>query len=455
MEPFWWTFKKNIADLFRPIRYVTQYEEDNFHFLQRLAEEYGEWMFYDGEQFIFGKNGRDKGNEITLKHGENIFDMQYSLRTTPLNLKGFNYDYYNNKTYEAPASSENVSGLGAFTLVGLNKSAKVFNDELVEIGYQNHRESSTLKTAVKLKKSEQANKLAVLTGRTPEMEIKLGGTVKVIDTYLNDQNKVEVIDYGSFVITRLSHFLDTRGVYQCNFEAVPQDTDFAPVDYRIISPNAEPQAAVVMQVDDKDRMGRIKVQFPWQKNDNELTPWIRVVNPMAAQDRGMYFIPEIDEVVFVDFEFGNPDMPFVTGSMYHGQAKPGDLFDEKNNIKGIITKGGNHIIIDDTDGKEKIKIYNRESKNEIELSIDGEASIKAKSNGTIYLEAAKGIEMKAPKIKIEADNEVDISAGNSVKVEGTTVDVNAQASGSFKTSAQLELNGGSMAVLKAALVTIN
>lgn len=210
-----------------------------------------------------------------------------------------------------------------------------------------------------------------------------------------------------------------------------------------------------MQVDDKDSMGRVKVQFPWQKNDNEITPWIRVVHPMAARDRGMYFIPEIDEVVFVDFEFGNPDVPFVTGSMYHGQAKPGDLFEAKNNIKGIITKGGNHIIIDDTDGKEKIKIYNRESKNEIELSIDGEASIKAKSNGTIYLEAAKGIEMKAPKITMEADNEVDINAGNSVKVEGMTVDVNAQASGSFKTSAQLELNGGSMAVLKAAMVMIN
>ena len=31
------------------IHYVTQYEEDNFHFLQRLAEDFGEWMFYDGQ----------------------------------------------------------------------------------------------------------------------------------------------------------------------------------------------------------------------------------------------------------------------------------------------------------------------------------------------------------------------------------------------------------------------
>jgi type VI secretion system secreted protein VgrG len=453
-----------------PIRYVTQYEEDNFHFLQRLAEDYGEWMYYDGQQFVFGKAGRVKGEEIVLKHAANFFDMNYSMRATPLNLNGFYYDYYTHTTYEAPSSAESVSGLNSYEQIGLSKSEKVFSDELIEIGYQNHRSTSTLKKAIKGKKSEQANKLAVLTGRTPEMEVKLGGVVKVTDTFINADNKVETIDYGSFVVTRLSHYLDSRGVYQCNFEAVPHDTDFAPVDYRIIQPNAEPQPAVVMQVDDRDSMGRVKVQFPWQKAGNEITPWVRVVNPMASKEKGMYFIPEVDEMVFVDFEFGNPDIPFVTGSMYHGDAKPGDLFNKNNNIKGIITKGGNHILIDDTDGKETIRIFNKDSKNEIELSLDGGSHIRAKSNGTIFLEAAKGIQLKAPKIKMEADEEWDVkagktqikndtsmevSAGTELKVEGLTVDVNAQTTGSFKTSAQLELDGGGMAVLKGGMVMIN
>lgn len=453
-----------------PIRYVTQYEEDNFHFLQRLAEDYGEWMYYDGQQFVFGKAGRVKGEEIVLKHAANFFDMNYSMRATPLNLNGFYYDYYTHQTYEAPSSAESVSELNSYEQIGLSKSEKVFSDELIEIGYQNHRNTSTLKKAIKLKKSEQANKLAVLSGRTPEMEVKLGGIVKVTDTFINPEKKVESIDYGSFVVTRLSHYLDSRGVYQCNFEAVPHDTDFAPVDYRIIQPNAEPQPAVVMQVDDKDSMGRVKVQFPWQKAANEKTPWVRVVNPMASKEKGMYFIPEVDEVVFVDFEFGNPDVPFVTGSMYHGDVKPGDLFNKNNNIKGIITKGGNHILIDDTNGEEKIRIFNKDSKNEIELSLDGGSHIRAKSNGTIFLEAAKEIQLKAPKIKMEASDEWDVkagktlikndmgmevSAGTELKVEGLTVDVSAQTTGSFKTSAQLELDGGGMSILKGGMVMIN
>ncbi|MCF0075098.1 phage baseplate assembly protein V [Dyadobacter sp. CY261] len=464
LSPFGSMSKKIGATYGTAIPFVTQYEEDNFHFLQRLAEDYGEWMLYDGENFIFGKNKKGPDGEVALKHGENIFDMQYSLRATPLNLKGFYYDYFTDKTYQAPSSGESVAGLGSYAQIGLEKSQKLFQDELIEIGYQNFQDTAPLAKAVRLKKSEQANKLAVLTGRTPEMQIKLGGTVKVTDTFVNAENKSEVIDYGVFVVTKLSHYLDTRGVYQCNFEALPNNTDFAPVDYRIIQPNAEPQAAVVMKVDDEKSMGRVKVQFPWQKADNEMTPWIRVVNPMAGKEQGFYFIPEVGEVVFVDFEFGNPDIPFVTGSMYHGQVLPGkDLFNEKNNIKGIITRAGNHIIIDDTDGKEKIHIYNKDSKNEIELSMVGDTSIRVKSNGTIFLEAEKSIEMKAPKIKMEASDELNVKAGKtqiqndqSMDISaGSSVDIKASASGTFKASASLDLDGGGAASLKGAIVKIN
>ncbi|MCE7059240.1 type VI secretion system Vgr family protein [Dyadobacter sp. CY343] len=464
LSPFGSMSKKIGATYGTAIPFVTQYEEDNFHFLQRLAEDYGEWMLYDGENFIFGKNKKGPDGEVALKHGENIFDMQYSLRATPLNLKGFYYDYFTDKTYQAPSSKESVAGLGSYAQIGLEKSQKLFQDELIEIGYQNFQDTAPLAKVVRLKKSEQANKLAVLTGRTPEMQIKLGGTVKVTDTFINAENKSEVIDYGVFVVTKLSHYLDTRGVYQCNFEALPNNTDFAPVDYRIIQPNAEPQAAVVMQVDDEKSMGRVKVQFPWQKDDNEKTPWIRVVNSMAGKEQGVYFIPEVGEVVFVDFEFGNPDIPFVTGSMYHGQVLPGkDLFNAENNIKGIITRSGNHIIIDDTEGKEKIHIYNKDSKNEIELSLEGDKSIRIKSQGTIFIEAEKGIEMKAPKIKIEASEELNVKAGKTqIKSDqgteisaGSSMDIKASVSGTFKASASLDLDGGGAASLKGGVVKIN
>lgn len=429
------------------IPYVTQYEEDNFHFMQRLAEDYGEWMFYDGKQLVFGKKGRQKGEEISLKNGVNLFDMQYSVRVTPLNQTGLYYDYYTHKAYQAPSSAEKISGLGSFAKIGAEKSDKVFGDELIELGYQNHHESGPLKRAVQLKKSEQTNKLAVLTGRTPEMEIKLGATVKITDTFLTAANQTESVDYGSFVVTRLSHYMDSRGIYQCNFEALPHDTDFAPVDYRIIQPNAEPQTAKVMKVNDDKSMGRVMVQFPWQEAEGEMTPWARVVHPMASQDKGVYFIPEVGETVFVDFEFGNPDIPFVSGSMYRAEGLPGNLFHPQNNIKGIITRGGNHIMIDDTGGAEKIHIYNRDKQNELELTLGGTMGIKVKSKGQISLEAAEKIILKAPDIQIEAAQKLSVKSATATHQADQQMQLSAGTC--------LDLDGGAKATLKAAQVMIN
>jgi len=36
------------------IPYVVQYDETNFEFISRLAAEYGEWLYYDGQEIILG-----------------------------------------------------------------------------------------------------------------------------------------------------------------------------------------------------------------------------------------------------------------------------------------------------------------------------------------------------------------------------------------------------------------
>ncbi|HEX8660188.1 MAG TPA: phage late control D family protein, partial [Hymenobacter sp.] len=38
-----------------PLPYVVQYGESNYQFLQRLAAQYGEWLFFDGKTLHFGR----------------------------------------------------------------------------------------------------------------------------------------------------------------------------------------------------------------------------------------------------------------------------------------------------------------------------------------------------------------------------------------------------------------
>lgn len=468
------------------IPYVTQYEEDNYYFLQRLAEAYGEWAYYDGNCFVFGKNGRVAGPALTLVNGRNLSDMEYSLRVTPFNFKATYYDYLSNTLLNVSSPGETVSGLQSYAKLALDKSEKLYKDKLTELRHQNHHTNTTLRESVKLKKSGQTNTLAVLQGRTPEMQLKVGGTVKVTDEVYGVASTQrgaalqETIDYGEFLITQLNHYLDARGIYQATFEGIPQDVAFPPVDYRISAPNAEPQPAGVKDTNDPEQLGRVKVQFAWQYEDNETTPWIRVANAMSSKEQGVYFVPEVGEVVFVDFEFGNPDLPFVTGSMYVGDKGPGPLFSPENTIKGIITKSGNHIIIDDESGKESIKIYNKDKRNSIELSLDG-THITIKSDGNLNLQAGGDINMKAGgDIKVATKKNLDVSATNMIQLltdtgdialvsakalklfanteligNGATVEVTASTKASIKANAQLELESSGPASLKGAVVRIN
>ncbi|MGV8455495.1 type VI secretion system tip protein VgrG, partial [Pseudomonas aeruginosa] len=70
-----------------------------------------------------------------------------------------------------------------------------------------------------------------------------------------------------------------------------------------------------------DQYGRIKIQFPWDrdgKNDETSSCWVRVVLPWSGKGFGMQFVPRIGQEVIVTFIDGDPDRPLVTGCVYNG-----------------------------------------------------------------------------------------------------------------------------------------
>ncbi|MCF2518553.1 type VI secretion system Vgr family protein [Dyadobacter sp. CY351] len=461
ISPFKGFLKAYISpDFSERIGYITQYQEDNYHFLQRLAETYGEWFYYDGEQFIFGKSSRVSSSPASLEYGSNLTQLEYELKLVPMLFKGKHYGYVQDEVSEIKSRDEKAE-LQDHAQTAFEKSESLFSYENLDISFQSSGSNSALQNAVKNKKSESGNKLAVIKGTSTSLEMRVGSPVTIKDDIIENGNTQRTDDYGLFVVTNIRHYVDSRGFYQNSFEAIPQDIAYPPVDYRIFQPKAETQPAKVVDTNDPEQMGRVKVQFYWQKN-GESTPWARVANLMSGDESGVYFIPEVDEVVFVDFEMGNPDIPFVRGSMFTGRALPGsELFQSENNFKGIITRSGNSILIDDSSGKEQIRIYNPESRNEVLLSMDNEPHIEIKSDGKIKIEA-KEIELKAEKISMNAQqdwtvetNKGSIEAKAKMQITGATVNVEGKSQTIIKGNAQLALEGGAQASLKAAMVMIN
>jgi len=177
---------------------------------------------------------------------------------------------------------------------------------------------------------------------------------------------------------------------------------------------------IVTNNNDPENLGRIRVKFPWLSNEDE-SDWARVASLMAGKDRGIFILPEIDDEVLVVFEHGDINMPYVIGSLWNGKDVPPETNrDGKNNIRMIKSRSGHVILIDDTNGKEKIEIVDKTEKNII--------SIDAKDN-KISIISDKDIEISAPHGKITIDaQDIEIRSSAATKIE-SAADMDVKASG--------------------------
>lgn len=190
---------------------------------------------------------------------------------------------------------------------------------------------------------------------------------------------------------------------------------------------------VVTNNQDPDGMGRVKVRFPWLSEEDE-SHWARVATPMAGNERGLYFLPEVDDEVLVAFEHGLPDFPYVIGSLWNGKDKPPEENgDGENNLRTIKSRSGHVIRLDDTDGSEKIEIIDKSESNSIVIDTASNA-ITIKADGDITLESANGnviikgqsveLEATAQDVKAKASANMDLEAGGQCNVKGSVINLN-------------------------------
>jgi uncharacterized protein involved in type VI secretion and phage assembly len=178
---------------------------------------------------------------------------------------------------------------------------------------------------------------------------------------------------------------------------------------------------VVTNNKDPDGMGRVKVKFPWLSAGDE-SQWARVSSPMAGKERGVYFLPEVDDEVLVLFEHGDMRFPYVLGALWNGKDAPPVANDDgKNNVRIIKSRSGHVIRLTDEDGKEKIEIVDKSEKNSIVIDTADNA-VTITSEKDITLSATKGtikLDAKNVEVKSSADSKVESGAGMDLKASGT------------------------------------
>lgn len=188
--------------------------------------------------------------------------------------------------------------------------------------------------------------------------------------------------------------------------------------------------AIVTQNKDDSGQGRVKVKFPWY-SEAEDSYWARIATPMAGKDRGVYFIPEIDDEVLVAFERGDMRFPYIIGGLWNGKDRaPEDNADGKNDIRLIKTRKGHKLTFDD--GARGLVRLELDDGKKLEIDDDGVRLDDAAGNtlkidskgGSISLEAAASLSVKAPQIELKASGTMTLQSGGVLTLQGSIVKIN-------------------------------
>ncbi|MHC0445194.1 type VI secretion system Vgr family protein [Flavobacterium sp. 3-218] len=374
-----------------------QYNETSFNFMKRLAARYGQWYYFDGMRMQFGQT---KASKVKLINGSSLhqFRIKTGLASHMASLGSYDYNTAESIRNSAEKSSGNRDRFSVSA--AYNQGAITRKDLSVGAYTNNAQNKEEIDEMVRLQTAaKDAN--SVFYGGISYYPIGVGQVFTI-------QNKT--VEH-ELIAVEVTHYSEVNGNYSCEFKAIPADVAVPhytnPKEFAF----ADSQPARVIDNNDPDKMGRIRVSYYWNGWGNE-SDWMRMIQPHSGKGKGFYFIPEIGEEVLVGFEGGNCECPYVMGTHYNGVAASG-YETPQNDVKVIETRSGNRIISNDETGDVTIE----SQKGQTIAVIHGDGNIRFKAPKNIEFEAGEDFIVKAGKdVKIDAERDITQTADRNIDI---------------------------------------
>lgn len=199
----------------------------------------------------------------------------------------------------------------------------------------------------------------------------------------------------------------------------------------------EPVIGLVTDNKDPDGLSRVKVKFPTLPGDDD-SWWAPLAAFGAGEDRGWYFLPEVNDEVLVMFAHGDIQRPVILGALWNGKDTPPESNGGSNPIKTIVSREGSRIVFDDEAGT--ITLEDGGGKGKIEISKDNKITLES-ATGDVCVQAPEGelnivadklsatgsmncTVMSGADMNVGGDGKVSFEAGMSLMVSGSAVDLN-------------------------------
>jgi uncharacterized protein involved in type VI secretion and phage assembly len=172
--------------------------------------------------------------------------------------------------------------------------------------------------------------------------------------------------------------------------------------------------ALVSDIRDPDGQGRVLVTLPWSPDpDNgRYEAWARVATFMGGNNRGSWFIPDVNDEVLIVFEAGDVRRPYVIGALWNGSDSPPESMDGsgQNFLKVLRSRNGVKVTLDDTDGREQLILETPGGQRMTLKDGPGAVEIVDSNGNSVKLETSGITVSAAAKVTINA-SQVEVSAG--------------------------------------------
>jgi len=363
---------------------------------------------------------------------------------------------------------------------------------------QGFEDKGDIRTAVKRQMEAHDAAHSVATSQSAIAALSCGKKFKLTKHPVSGFNQEYLISQIVHSITCDESGRQAR--YQNRFHAIAATTTFRPE----LKPKPKVHSMHTATVTGpkgeelyRDKMGRIKVQFHWDRNgkqDENSSCWLPVSQGVASKGFGMQFIPRIGDEVLVQYIDANPDRPVVVGSIYHKANTAPYASASQSGIKTRSTpkgssKQGNELRFEDQKDKEQVFLHaekdwlldvNNDATTTIKgksltqvdktLDVASKEAFSVKSDKTLAASSKENLSASSDKdLKLDAGANASMAAKSAIKVDGSSVSISGKSKIELKVGAskieisasgikidapQVAISGKAKAEMKAAMVTV-
>ena len=425
----------------KSVGYVCQYRESDFTFIRRLAKKYQEWLYYDGAKLVFGMPRKPKA--VKLEFDTTLTSFETGVQTLARPARVFSYLSKHDHSM-AENTPNKPSGLDRLGSRAFQASMEMFKEPALQYAHSRVHYMQEMEMYVRKKQEAEAAESHYVVGTSGEAELTVGSVVRITSPFGERMGSLAKASLGEYLIVDIEHSVGEGNYYANRFRAVSSGVRSLPppdVDLAV----AETQMARVTSNADPEGKGRVQVRMNWQTG-NMHTDWIRVMTPDGGgcrdgveTNRGFVFIPEVGDHVLVGFRHGDPNRPYVMGSLFNGITGGGG--GKGNSCKSITTRSGCSLTLNDAEGSVTLhdKVDN-DRNGSVELNFDGAGNHKLKATSTATTSVGKKGESV---LTMDSNGVIDLSGKSkvSIKVGGNVIEINGEENTINLTAQAINITG--------------